>query len=250
MPSDSPAKEPCFLRSEHSPAFARFCERVHGKMLNQFSSADMDQLALLLKVLALTPESHVLDAGCGTGVTTKYLSEKSGAKFTGLDLSEPSIHRALEMAETRQHLLIFKVGTMDALDFPAASFDAVVSIDSLYFPKDLPGTIGQFKKVLRPGGQMALFYTHITEAPGGVAGPDDTKLAAALRTFEIQYDIHDLSEDDRRFWKRSKEAAEELLADFVAEGNEDLAHLGETNAVLDFIRDGRHARYLYHAEVP
>jgi len=76
MPSNSPAKEPCFLRSERSPAFARFCERVHGKMLNQFGSADMDQLALLLTVLAPTPESHVLDAGCGTGVTTpnrKYL---------------------------------------------------------------------------------------------------------------------------------------------------------------------------------
>ncbi len=250
MPSDSPAKEPCFLRSERSPAFARFCERVHGKMLNQFSSADMDQLALLLKVLALKPESHVLDAGCGTGVTTQYLSEKSGAKFTGLDLSEPSIRRALELAKTRQLRLSFKVGTIDALDFPAASFDAVISIDSLYFPKDLPGAISQFKKVLRPGGQMALFYTHITAPPGTAVGPDDTKLAAALRASEIQYDTHDLSENDRRFWQRSKEAADELLADFVAEGNEDLAHLGETNAVLDFIRDGRHARYLYHAEVP
>ena len=77
-----------------------------------------------------------------------------------------------------------------------------------------------------------------------------TKLAAALRASEIQYDTHDLSENDRRFWQRSKEAADELLPDFVAEGNEDLAHQGETNAVLDFIRDGRHARYLYHAEVP
>jgi len=250
MPSESPAKDPCFLRSERSPAFARFCERVYGKMLNQYGTADMEQLELLLKVLALKAGSHALDVGCGTGSTTQYLSDKTGAKFTGIDISEPSIRRALELAQASPDRLTFNVGTMDALDFPPASFDAVIAIESLYFPKDLAGAVSQFKTVLRSGGQMALFYTHIADAPGGAVGPGDTKLATALRTSEIEFDAHDLSDSDRRFWQRSKQAAEELRADFQAEGNDDLTHLGETNAVLDLIRQGRHARYLYHVQTP
>lgn len=250
MPSESPAKDPCFLRSERSPAFARFCEHVYGKMLNQYGTADMEQLELLLKVLGLKAGSHTLDVGCGTGSTTQYLSDKSGARFTGIDISEPSIRRAFELAQASPDRLTFKAGTMDALDFPPASFDAVIAIESLYFPKDLAGAVNGFKTVLRSGGQMALFYTHIADAPGGAVGPGDTKLAAALRTSEIEFDAHDLSESDRRFWQRSKQAAEELRVDFEAEGNEDLAHPGETNAVLDLIRQGRHARYLYHVQTP
>jgi ubiquinone/menaquinone biosynthesis C-methylase UbiE len=249
MPSESPTKEPCFLRSERSPAFTRFCERVHGKMLNQYGSADMEQLELLVKVLSLKPGSEVLDAGCGMGNTTQYLSQETGAKFTGLDISAPSIHRALELAKGSD-LLTFTVGTMDALDFPPSSFDAVIAIESLYFPKNLARAIGQFKTVLRSSGQMALFYTHITEAPGAAVGPADTKLATALRACDIQFDTYDLRESDHQFWRRSKEAAEELRSDFEAEGNGDLAHLDETNAVLNFIREGRHARYLYHAQIP
>jgi SAM-dependent methyltransferase len=249
MPSESLAKDPCFLRSERSLAFARFCERVYGKMLNQYGTADMEQLELLLTVLALKPGSHVLDVGCGTGSTTQYLSDKTGARFTGIDTSEPSIRRALELAQASPDRLTFKVGTMDALDFPPASFDAVIAIESLYFPKDLAGSVSQFKTVLRSGGQMALFFTHISGAPGGAVGAGDTKLAAALRSSGIEFDAHDLSDSDRRFWQRSKQAAGELRVDFDAEGNEDLTRLGEADAVLDFIREGRHARYLYHVQL-
>ena len=250
MPSESPGRDPCFLRSERSPAFARFCERVYGKMLNQYGTADMEQLDLLLNLLALKAGSHALDVGCGTGSTTQHLSDKTGAQFTGIDTSEPSIRRALELAQASPGRLTFKVGTMDALDFPPASFDAVIAIESLYFPKDLAGAVSQFKTVLRSGGQMALFYTHIADAPGGAVGPGDTKLAAALRSSGIEFSTHDLSDSDGQFWQRSKQAAGELRADFEAEGNEDLTQLGEADAVLEIIRQCRHARYLYHVQTP
>lgn len=249
MPDETPAKEPCFLRSQRSPAFACFCERVYGRMLNQYGTADMEQLALLLNVLQMDSASQALDAGCGTGETTQYLSEKTGAKFTGIDVSEPCIRRARELAQTSPDRLSFAVGTMEALDFPPASFDAVICIDSLYFAKNLDLTIGQFKAALRPGGQMGLFYTHITDAPGGCLGPADTKLAAALRANHVDFKTHDLSESDRQFWQRSKKTAEELRADFEAEGNNDLTRLGEADAVLDMMQQGRHARYLYHSRV-
>ena len=249
MPTESPGKEPAFLRSERSPAFARFCERVYGKMLNQHGLADMEQLALLLQVLRLNSESHILDVGCRTGATTQYLSDRTGAKFVGVDVLELAIRRGIESAQATPDRLAFRVGTMDALDFPSASFDAVIAIDSLYFSKDLANTISQFRTVLRSGGQMALFYTHIAGTPEGGLGPADTKLAAALQANRISFEAHDLTDSDRQFWRRSKQAAEELLAGLEAEGNGDLSRLDEANRLLDHMQQGRHARYLYHAQV-
>lgn len=238
---EAAAKEPCFLRSERSPVFTRFCERVYGRMLNQYGTADMAQLDLLLESLALKPTSHVLDAGCGTGLTTQYLCEKSGSRFTGLDKSERSIARGLERAALPGRLT-FTIGTMDALEFPPASFDAVVSIESLYFPKDLASTVGQFKALLRPGGRMGLFFTHFGEDP---STPESTKLGVALAGHGLTFTTHDLTEQDRRFWQRAKDVGESLKGEAEAEGNDDLLHLGETNVVLGMIAKGGHARYLY-----
>lgn len=96
---------------------------------------------------------------------------------------------------------------------------------------------------------MALFYTHIPDSTGDSLAAADTKLGAALRANGIAFDAHDLSESDRRFWKLSKLVAEELWTEFEVEGNADLMHFSETDALLDLIQEGRHARYLYHARV-
>src|SRR5258707_15351167 len=129
-----PKKQACFLRSVASPAFASYCECVYGKALNQYGTADMEQLDLLLRTLQLGPGMAVLDAGCGTGQTTHYLAETSGASFVGLDKSEASITHALALSKNGGQL-DFHVGDMDSLDFPPGSFDAVVCIETLYFPQ-------------------------------------------------------------------------------------------------------------------
>jgi 2-polyprenyl-3-methyl-5-hydroxy-6-metoxy-1,4-benzoquinol methylase len=249
VPSEVIAKKPCYLRSEQSAAFIRYCERVYGVMLNQYGTADVDQLALMLDVLNLRPGSHVLDIGCGTGGTTRYLAEKSGARFIGVDSAEPAIVRAQEIAAISPEWLAFKVGTMEALDFSPGSFDAVIAIESLYLCKDLASTIGQFNRLLRARSQMALFYTYIADGPGDRLSANHAKLGAALRANGIVFNVFDLSESDRNFWMRSKIVADEMRAEFEAEGNADLMHLDETEARLSLIEEGRQSRYLYHARV-
>lgn len=247
--SEAFAKKPCYLRSEQSAAFIRYCERVYGVMLNQYGTADLDQLALMLDVLHLRPGSHVLDVGCGTGGTTRYLAEKSGARFVGIDSSEPAIARAQEIAAIFPEWLAFKVGTMDALDFSPGSFDAVIAIESLDLCQDLSSTIRQLNKLLRAGSQMALFYTYTADGPQDTLSATDAKLGAALRANGIVFNVFDLSESDRHFWMRSKLVADEMRAEFEAEGNTDLMHLDETEARLNLIQEGRQARYLYHVRV-
>lgn len=246
MPAETLPNEPCYLRSERSPAFAQYCERVYGRMLNQYGAADMEQLDLLLGVLHLQPDSPVLDVGCGTGETTSYLAERTGAKFIGVDKAARSIAHAQQIALERPGQLTFKVGSLDNLDLAPSSFDAVISIDSLYFCKNMSATMAQFRRVLRPAGQMAFLYTHVVASPEESLLPEDTKVAAALRESGFPFNAYDLSESDRRFWLRAREVGEDLREELKAEGNGDLARLEETAGVLEAVRKGCHARYLYH----
>src|SRR6202795_4422036 len=145
MPAQVVAKQPCYLRSEQGPAFRRYAECLYGAMINQCGTADMFQLHLIFVVLRLRPGSHLLEAGCGTGHTTRYLAERSQARFIGIDTAEPAIGRGQELAAADPERLTFKVGTMDALDFFPISSVSVIAIESLYFCKDLTSTVGQFQ---------------------------------------------------------------------------------------------------------
>lgn len=249
MSAQAAALEQCFLRAEQSGAAQRYRKRTHGMALNQFNSTTMDQLALLIDVLKLKPQSVVLDAGCGTGHITKYLAETTGATFTGIDILPGCIKHAQHSAEDLPGRLDFKVANMEEPTFPPGSFDAVIAIDSLYPVRDHNKTIAAFKNILRRDGQMGLFYTHFSEAPGTGLGPDDTALAKTLRANGLDYDARDLTDADRCFWKLSKEVAEEMRHEFVDEGNPGLLIDDERHAILGLIDQNRHAKYLYHTAV-
>jgi hypothetical protein len=51
-----------------------------------------------------------------------------------------------------------------------------------------------------------------------------------------------------RFWQRCDEIADQMRPEFVAEGNAGLMIEGEHLAILAFIQQNRHARYLYEVD--
>lgn len=242
------------VRAEQSQAFGRFCERVYGRNLTQFGTADMEQLGRLLAVLGLNETSRVLDVGCGIGATTEYLSDLTGAKITGIDLAEPVIERANERTRDKADRLSFLVVDINEIGIPPASFDTVISVDTLYFAKDLGKAIGQLKSVLKPGGQMGLFYSEIDTSVTGSRenlAADQTKLARALTANGLAFTTEDLTDSNLAFWQRSQEIVAEMKPEFEAEGNKDLCEgrLIEGESVLNLAKAGRMRRYLYHARV-
>jgi len=243
------------IRAEQSQAFGRFCERVYGRNLAQFGAADMEQLETLLSLLKLDENSLVLDAGCGIGATTEYISDRTGAKVTGFDLAEPAIKRAQERTFDKADRLKFLLIDINDIDLPPAGFDTILSIDTLYFAKDLPKTIGQLKAALKPGGQMGLFFS---ETDTAVTGSRDqlaagqTTLAQALTTNGLSFTTQDLTQSNLAFWERLQQIVAELKPEFEAEGNGDLCRgrLAEGESVLKLARAGRMTRYLYHVQLP
>jgi len=95
---------------------------------------------------------RVLDAGCGTGGLLRRLRAARPAwALTGLDFSP----LACELARERTGGEIVP-GSIAALPFPNAMFDAVVSCDVVCQVTDPAQAVREFHRVLRPGGTVVL----------------------------------------------------------------------------------------------
>ncbi|KAI8899684.1 S-adenosyl-L-methionine-dependent methyltransferase [Globomyces pollinis-pini] len=93
----------------------------------------------------------VLDAGCGSGHLIKHLdSDIVTGKLIQMEMSKELLYRD----EQKQYDVETErvVGDMEQLPFEENTFDAVVSSLSLHWVNDLPGTLIQFNKALKPDG--------------------------------------------------------------------------------------------------
>jgi ubiquinone/menaquinone biosynthesis C-methylase UbiE len=96
--------------------------------------------------------ARVLDAGCGTGGLIRTLSTQNPLwAITGLDFSPIACSLAQEstLAEIVQ-------GSITELPFPAESFDLVTCADVLSQVLNGSMALGEFARVLRPGGVVVI----------------------------------------------------------------------------------------------
>jgi ubiquinone/menaquinone biosynthesis C-methylase UbiE len=241
------------LRSYECKTYSRFCELVYGADLCQFGLVDREQLEKLIEVLHLTPASRVLDLGCGMGRITEYLSDRTGAKFTGADFAEAVIDHANQHTVSKRDRLSFCVGDMNELDFSPNSFDTIIVLDSLYFVDDLDETVGLMKRIIGDTGQMGLFYSQTIkpDESRGLLNPDSTRLAKALQNNGFIFRTWCFTEREYEIWRKEKNIAEQLKADFEREGYWDLyeSRAKEAEHLLEIVNDRRASRYLYHARL-
>ncbi|HJN04123.1 MAG TPA: methyltransferase domain-containing protein [Alphaproteobacteria bacterium] len=91
---------------------------------------------------------RTLDLGCRGGLVAKALDEAGAVRNRG-------IVTLIEMAGTRDAQLegpTFVAGTEEALPFADASLDLVASNLTLHWVNDLPGTMVQVRRALKPDG--------------------------------------------------------------------------------------------------
>lgn len=237
-----------------SAAHSELCERVFGKDLCQEGQTDMASLKDLLKILDLKQDEHILDLGCGAGGIAEYISEQAGVLVTGLDYAAPAIDEANQRTADKRSRLTFVQGDMNALDLPARSFDAVISLDTLYWVSGLEETLPKLLTALKPGGRMAIFMNHhIGEGddPAEFA-PHCTDLSKALGALGLSFETSDYTVQIGEFWQRNWQAATALQTAFEAEGNGFIAASLIRESEEDYLPDikaGRIARHLYHLRI-
>lgn len=107
----------------------------------------------IARIPPLPPAASVLDAGCGTGALLRELARRDAdLRLTGLDLSAAMTAAGSEAAPH----LNFVVGDTEALPFPSASFDLVVSSSSFHFWPSPTIALAELRRVLRAGGTVVI----------------------------------------------------------------------------------------------
>jgi arsenite methyltransferase len=128
--------------------------RIVGAMLNRRNRA---AVVKAIAALELSGGETALDVGFGGGLGLSLLLREAGTVH-GADISATMLDRArgtfgTEIAAGRLRL---HEGSMTALPLEAASVDAIVSTNTIYFVDDLGAAFAEVARVLAPGGRFVL----------------------------------------------------------------------------------------------
>ncbi len=239
-----------YIAAHASHAHSELCRRVFGKDLCQDGQTDMPALMHVLDLLKLRPEDRVLDLGCGAGVISEFVSDETGARVVGLDYSGPAIEAAKGRTGEKRDRIDFVTGNFNDLDFPNESFDAILSLDTLYWAADLRDVAARLLAMLKPKGRMGVFMNHHigpSDPTEGLA-VEHSDLATALSSLGQSFDSFDYTKEICEFWRRNCAAAEELLPVYEKEANGFIAEGLIRESREDYLPDieaGRIARYLF-----
>jgi O-methyltransferase StaMB len=113
---------------------------------------------MLIEKLKIRAGSHVLDVGCGIGGPGVRIARLTGARVTGISVSQEQIRLANSLAESAgvaERVLFQRANAME-LPFPAQSFDAAIALESFFHMPDRKQVLAQIRRSLRPGGRLVL----------------------------------------------------------------------------------------------
>lgn len=138
----------------------------------------------MIGVAGISAADRVLDVGCGTGQLTVELAAAVGAGH--VSAIDPAA-AMMEVAVARVPGADIRLGSAEALPFPAGHFDAVVAQLVVNLTDDPPATVREMARVARPGAVVAACFWDDRRmpllrsfwdaaravAPGALAGVDD-----------------------------------------------------------------------------
>ncbi|ALC91725.1 ubiquinone biosynthesis methyltransferase UbiE [Bacillus sp. FJAT-18017] len=114
-----------------------------------------DELGLLGEMTNKT----VLDVGCGSGHSLRYMANKGAKELWGIDLSQAQIQTAKETLQDLKANLICSPMEIDS-GIPKQYFDVVYSIYAIGWTTNLTATFELIYSYLKPGGSFVFSWDH------------------------------------------------------------------------------------------
>ena len=161
-----------------TPAVARFYDTLRRDALSAAALAHgdanigqeclltPDEIADVARRAGVTAGTSVLDIGSGTGGPACYLAQQFGCYVFGVDISTVGHAQAVARARDAEvsHLVQFRLGDIQAIALPPASFDVILSLDVWCHIPQRAALLQRCATLLRAGGRLA-FYDHVERQP-------------------------------------------------------------------------------------
>jgi SAM-dependent methyltransferase len=138
-------------------------EGIKERQQRMWASGDYAAVAARIHLIAerlseaadVVAGSRVLDVATGSG-NAAIAAARSGGEVVGIDYVPTLLDRARARAAAEGLALDLVEGDAEALPFPDASFDTVLSVVGVMFAPDQERAAAELLRVCRPGGTIAL----------------------------------------------------------------------------------------------
>jgi ubiquinone/menaquinone biosynthesis C-methylase UbiE len=124
--------------NQAAAAYARY-RQVHPDVLRELITRGQ-----------INSETNILEVGCGTGNYLRAIATTTGCRGWGIDPSTGM----LDQARAQSDEMNFQLGRAEQLDFPAAQFELVYSVDVIHHVEDRAAFFREAERVLKPGGRL------------------------------------------------------------------------------------------------
>jgi SAM-dependent methyltransferase len=154
----------------------------------------------IVQLLPLQPADHLLEVGCGPGVALQGFAVRAHqGLIAGIDASPIMVRKARKRnaAAIKTGRIEIEQGNASRLTYADASFDTVVAVHVIYFWSDPVATLQEFRRVLRPGGLVAMAFRIKEQMPpstqkafaqsGATTYPGAEDVAALLAAAEFTH---------------------------------------------------------------
>lgn len=151
-----------------SELYSEIRREAYGEDIGQNSWLTADEQDRFIEHLRLSPGKKLLDVACGAGGPALRVAAKTGCSIVGIDIHDQAIAAAKSLAAARGLSAVadFRIASATGrLPFTDREFDAITCIDAINHLPQRSATIGEWARILRPGGRL-LFTDPIT-----VTGP-------------------------------------------------------------------------------
>lgn len=239
------AYEEFYAMAEQSEAFKKFCQDAFGEDFSQDGFSDIEQINKIIQYIPKQDNVHILDIGCGNGKVLGYLQKKAGAFIHGFDYSEKAIETAKKLYQNNSE---FREGVIGEIEYEAEQFHVIISMDTMYFARDMFSFVAQIKRWMKPNGVLFVGYQEGDVMPK-TQDAHTTVLAEALRQNGMQYEAEDITKQTYELLRRKRVEAEKYREEFVEECHQNWYEMlvGQTEYAMVHYEEFQKnlARYLY-----
>jgi ubiquinone/menaquinone biosynthesis C-methylase UbiE len=169
-----------YANQDATPAVAEIMNRHMGFPPDtRAGTVAAEAIPELTGELRLGPGSTLLDLACGRGAYGLLIASETGASLIGVDFSAQALTEAREQAvRMGVSTASFRLGELTATGLPDASTEAVLCTDAIQFPDEPSAAYDEIRRVLKPGGRVALTCWEPTDRA-------DERVAARIRQADL-----------------------------------------------------------------